>query len=82
MKRLIRNAFYERPIKEQRRRRAEKQSSKTRKWTANLSRLILRFSSVLRADLKGAESKTDSPKAPFWTTVSPHDAFSAPFGAF
>ena len=25
-----------------------------------------------------AREETDSPKTPFWTTVSPHDAFSAP----
>ena len=28
--------------------------------------------------LKGAREETDSPKTPFWTTVSPHDAFAAP----
>ena len=39
---------------------------------------ILSFSGVLRANLKGQRRKTDSPKTPFWTTVSPHDAFSAP----
>ena len=64
--------------KERRRRRAEKRSSKTLKWTAQFSQLILRFSSVLRANLKRAEKKTDSPKTPFWTTISLHDAFSAP----
>ena len=37
---------------------------------------ILRFSG--RANLKGAEKETDSPKTPFWTTISPHNAFSAP----
>ena len=45
---------------------------------SNFSQLVLRLSGVLRANLKGAEKKTDSPKASFWTTVSPHDAFSAP----
>ena len=35
-------------------------------------------SGVLRPNLKGAEKKADSPKTPFWTTISPHDAFSAP----
>ena len=32
----------------------------------------------LRASFTGAEKKTDFPRTPFWTTVSPHDAFSAP----
>ena len=27
---------------------------------------------------KGGREETDSPKTPFWTTVSPHDAFAAP----
>ena len=31
-----------------------------------------------KSNLKGSEKKTDSPKTPFWRTVSPHDAFSAP----
>ena len=64
-------------LQERRRHRAEKQSFKTQKWTANFSRSILRFSGVLSANLRGGEKKTDSPK-PFWTTVSPHDAFFAP----
>ena len=34
-------------------------------------------SGILRANLEGGKKKTDSPKAPFWTTVSPHDASSA-----
>ena len=28
----------------------------------------------LRATFKGGTKGTDSPKTPFWTTVSPHDA--------
>ena len=51
------------------------QSAKTE---GQISQLILRFSGVFRASLKGAEKKTDSPETPFWTTVSPHDSFSAP----
>ena len=27
---------------------------------------------------QGGREETDSPKTPFWTTVSPHDAFTAP----
>ena len=46
--------------------------------TAKVSPVILRSSSALRAIRKGTEKETDSPKTPFWTTVSPHDAFSAP----
>ena len=61
--------------KERRRRRAEKWSSKTRKWTAQFSHLILRFSGVSTANLKGTEKKTDSPKTPFGTTVPSRDAF-------
>ena len=38
----------------------------------------LSLSNVLRANLKRAEKKTNSPNTSFWTTVSPHDAFSAP----
>ena len=26
----------------------------------------------------GGREETDSPKTPFWTTISPHDAFAAP----
>ena len=26
----------------------------------------------------GGREETDSPKTPFWTTVSPHDTFAAP----
>ena len=29
-------------------------------------------------NLKGGREETDSPKTPFWTTVFPHDASSAP----
>ena len=31
-----------------------------------------------KSNLKEAEKNTDSPTTPFWTTVSLHDAFSAP----
>ena len=34
--------------------------------------------SVLRVNQKGGREEMDFPKTPFWTTVSPHDAFSAP----
>ena len=56
---------------------AEKRSSKTRRWTETYAQLSLRFSDILRANLKG-QKKKDSPQTPFWTTISPHDAFSAP----
>ena len=48
-------------------------------WRVRFFSSHLRFSGDLRANLNGAEKKTDTPKTPFWTTVSPHDAFSAPF---
>ena len=32
----------------------------------------------LRANLKGGREETDSPKTCFWTTISPHNAFTAP----
>ena len=38
-------------LEEQRRRCADKRSFKTRKWTATYSKLILRISGVLRANL-------------------------------
>ena len=41
----------------------------------------LRFALKTSGNLKGGREETDSPKTPFWTTVSPHDAFSA-FGVF
>ena len=69
-------------LKERKRRRADKRSSKTRKWTAQFSPLIPRFSCVLRANFKGAEKQTDSPKEPFWTTVSPARRLLRSFGAF
>ena len=51
------------PIKEWRRRRAEKRSSKMRKWTATSSQLVrLRFSDVL---IKEAEKKRTLRKHPF-----------------
>ena len=37
-----------------------------------------RFSDVLMRNLKGSEKKRTLPTTPFLTTVSPHDAFSAP----
>ena len=42
---------------------------------------LLRFALTTPENLKGSENfseETDSPKTPFWTTVSPHDAFYAP----
>ena len=63
--------------KERRRRRAEKRSSKTRKWTAQFSDVILRLSGVLRANLRG-QRRNGLSKNTFWTTVSLHDAFPAP----
>ena len=57
-------------LKEWRRCRAERRSSKAREWTVACSQLTLRLSDVLRANLKGAEKNMDSPTAPFWTTVS------------
>ena len=47
-------------------------------WRVRFLSAPLRFSGVLRANLKGGREETDSPKTPFWTTVSPHDAFAAP----
>ena len=47
-------------------------------WRVRFLSAPLRFSCVSRANLKGGREETDSPKAPFWTTVSPHDAFAAP----
>ena len=64
--------------KERRRHRAEKRSSKRLFWRVRFLSAPLRFSCVLRANLKGGKAETDAPKTPFWTTVSPHDAFAAP----
>ena len=50
-------------------------------WRVRFSSALLRFSGVSRANLKGAEKKTDSPKAPFWTTVSVHKRLLRSFGA-
>ena len=47
---------------------------KTLRWRPLRWRLTLSDSKVCRC----FKSKTDSPETPFWTTVSPHDAFSAP----
>ena len=38
----------------------------------------LRFALKTHENLKGGREETDSPKTPFWATVSPHDAFAAP----
>ena len=46
-------------------------------WRVRCFSAHLRFSGVLRANFKGAEKKRTLQK-PFWTTVSPHDAFSTP----
>ena len=45
-------------------------------WRVRFFSVALRFSDVLRANLKGAEKKRTL-KTPFWTTVSLHAAFSA-----
>ena len=47
-------------------------------WRVRFLSAPLRFSCVLRANLKGAEKKRTLQKHTFWTTVSPHDAFAAP----
>ena len=39
---------------------------------------IKTFSECAKGAEKASCGGTDSPKPPFWTTVSPHDAFSAP----
>ena len=66
--------------KERRRRRAEKRLSKR---VFLESPFLLCSPKVFLKHLKGPENfkgaeETDSPKAPFWTTVSPHDPFAAP----
>ena len=65
-------------LKGRRRRRAEKRSPKTRNYTATCSHLVLQCSGALRANLRGERRKRTLRKHPFWTTVFPHDAFSAP----
>ena len=42
------------------------------------SLLPLRFALATHENLKEAERKRTLQKPPFWTTVSPHDAFAAP----
>ena len=65
--------------KERWRRRAEKWSSRRVFWRVRFFSAPLRFSSVLRANLKGAEKRWTLQKHPFGQPVSPHDAFAAPF---
>ena len=64
--------------KERRRRRAEKRLSKRVFLESPFLLCTLKVFSVLRATLGGGREETDSPKTPFWTTVSLHDAFAAP----
>ena len=47
-------------------------------WRFRFGSATLRFSDVLRANFRGGRQETDSPETPFLTTVSLHDAFSAP----
>ena len=46
-------------------------------WGVRFFSVPLRFALKTSENLKGTE-ETDSPKTPFWTTVSPHDALPAP----
>ena len=55
-----------------------KRSSKRVFLESPLRLCPLKASSVLRANLKGGREEPDSPKTHYWTTVSPHNAFSAP----
>ena len=69
--------------KERRRRGAEKRLSKRVLLESPLLLCPLKvfrtFQMFLRAKLKGAEKKRTLQKHPFGQTVSPHDAFAAPF---
>ena len=47
-------------------------------WRVRFFSAPSRFALKASENLKGAE-KNDSPKTLFWTTISPHDAFSAPW---
>ena len=67
--------------KERRRRRAEKRLSKRVSLESPFLLCPLRFSGHFRcfkSKPEGGREETDSPQTPFWTTVSPHDAFAAP----
>ena len=69
-------------IRERRRRRAEKRLSK-RVFLESpflLCPLKVCFFKTPERSWKpyGGRGETDSPKTPFWATVSPHDAFAAP----
>ena len=48
------------------------------KLDSNMFSIKSKFFRCFHSEPEGAEKRTDSPKAPFRTTVSPHDAFSAP----
>ena len=50
-------------------------------WRVRFFSASLRFSGTfrcLKSKPQAGREETDSPKTPFWTTVSPHDAFAAP----
>ena len=50
-------------------------------WRVRFLPAPLRFSGPFRCFKRkpyGGREETDSPKTPFWTTVSPHDPFAAP----
>ena len=47
-------------------------------WRVRFFTAPLRFALETPQSLKGAEKKRTLQKTPFWTIVSPHDAFSAP----
>ena len=65
---------YQSVPKEWRRRRAEKWSSKR----VCLESPFLLCSLKTLENLNGGQRRNGLSKTPFWTTISPHDAFSAP----
>ena len=78
----LNNAVYGGAPKERRRRRAEKRLSKRvfleSPFLLCPLKVFRTFQVFLKTNLKGAEKKRTLSKTPFWTTVSPHDAFAAP----
>ena len=81
IKRFSENNLYGGAPKERRRRRAEKRLSKRvfleSPFLLCSLKVFRTFQVSEEQTLRGRE-ETDSPKTPFWTTVSPHDAFAAP----